>query len=355
MEADGPRSAGKPRYAALDALRGIAALAVVLFHYTVRYPDFHPTGEAPFAFAWGLYGVHLFFMISGFVILMSLSASGGAGFVRSRFIRLFPVFWAAVLLTSAVLLIAPGIGAAPGPLQFAANLTMAEEYLHIAPIDGAYWSLTYELGFYAMMYALVRFAPRQAIGWVPLWMLAGAALFPLVMRWIPHPLHLLIGVHPYGHLFASGVAIYLLRAGCAPRYLWLVPLAAPLVQFSQDGAVGLACVALAVAAMVLATRPAMRLPDFAMPLLWLGAISYALYLAHQMIGYVLLARLQALGAPPALALALTLVFAIALGAALTIAIERPSARWLKQVLPRGTDWLRLPGMPRRRDGIEPAR
>lgn len=54
------------RYEELDALRGIAALMVVLFHFTMYRQ------ETKFGFKLGTTGVDLFFLISGFVIIMSL-------------------------------------------------------------------------------------------------------------------------------------------------------------------------------------------------------------------------------------------------------------------------------------------
>ena len=55
------------RYQELDALRGIAALFVVLFHFTLNRP------EAEYGLKLGVTGVDLFFIISGFVIFMSLT------------------------------------------------------------------------------------------------------------------------------------------------------------------------------------------------------------------------------------------------------------------------------------------
>jgi len=59
----------KQRYYELDAIRGIAALMVVLFHYTVGYGQIYGYSIDPaFTFELGKYGVLLFFMVSGFVI-----------------------------------------------------------------------------------------------------------------------------------------------------------------------------------------------------------------------------------------------------------------------------------------------
>lgn len=322
------------RLTRLDGLRGLAALAVVLFHFTVQFPRFVPGGIAPFTFGPGAYGVHLFFMISGFVILMSVAQRGTAHFARSRFIRLYPVFWAAVLLTSLVLTLDPLLGPGPGPLQLLANLTMFEQYAHIEPIDGAYWSLTYELGFYIMMFALFASPLHLWIGWLPAWMTLGAAAFPVVGWGIPHPLHLVIGVSEYSHLFAAGLALYLARTeGFALRHVAVLA-AVPLVQGLHDGLTGALVVAGAVMAMIWGTVPGRQLPRLATWLTGLGAISYALYLIHQMIGYVVLARLEAAGLGAWTALLLALALVLALASALTWGVEKPSARWLGRVLPR---------------------
>ena len=83
----------------LDALRGLAALAVVLFHYTVYYGKTVDHADNPwFRFSYGHYGVMLFFMISGFVILMTLDRTKTVwDFAVARFCRLYPVYWAAML------------------------------------------------------------------------------------------------------------------------------------------------------------------------------------------------------------------------------------------------------------------
>src|SRR5690349_15385603 len=61
------------RITGLDALRGLAALSVVLFHYTTRYDAlFGHRSELLVSVPWGHYGVQIFFGISGFVIFMTL-------------------------------------------------------------------------------------------------------------------------------------------------------------------------------------------------------------------------------------------------------------------------------------------
>ena len=92
------------RVGEIDALRGLAALAVMLFHYTTRIEELYPAvGAAWFNARHGHFGVNLFFIVSGYVIFMTLQRTKHPlDFVVSRFSRLFPAYWAAVLLTFGV-------------------------------------------------------------------------------------------------------------------------------------------------------------------------------------------------------------------------------------------------------------
>ena len=64
------------RIEVLDAFRGIAALSVVLYHFTYRYSSLYEIPipvKLPAILNYGYLGVHLFFIISGFVIYMTIN------------------------------------------------------------------------------------------------------------------------------------------------------------------------------------------------------------------------------------------------------------------------------------------
>src|SRR5699024_4925121 len=103
-----------PRLRAMDALRMVAALAIVVFHFTTRdngrWGDVLPFEVFPDVSAIARYGyaaLHLFFTISGFVILMSVWGRTPRQFIASRVSRLYPAFWIAVLLTSTLRWLSP--------------------------------------------------------------------------------------------------------------------------------------------------------------------------------------------------------------------------------------------------------
>src|SRR5450631_2490401 len=96
----------------LDGLRGVAVLAVIGFHYFSRWTfplnekNLYPYGDVfahvPF-FRFGYLGVNLFFLVSGFVITLTLArCNSSREFFVKRFSRLMP---AMVLASSATFLI----------------------------------------------------------------------------------------------------------------------------------------------------------------------------------------------------------------------------------------------------------
>src|SRR5690606_9451917 len=102
---DGAAVTPRERLSELDLLRFLAALAVVLYHFTGfggagAWPE--PAGdvfpEVAALTRFGYLGVDLFFVISGFVILMSAWGRGPGEFGISRLVRLMPAYWASVLL-----------------------------------------------------------------------------------------------------------------------------------------------------------------------------------------------------------------------------------------------------------------
>lgn len=117
-------------FGTLDILRGVAALAVALFHLSRQEGD---------AFSWvlnhGHYGVEMFFVISGFVIPLSMQRSGYqlpriGSFLTRRVMRLYPVFFVVLLISIANTYFGkPALAYAPHPEQitwprFWANATM---------------------------------------------------------------------------------------------------------------------------------------------------------------------------------------------------------------------------------------
>jgi peptidoglycan/LPS O-acetylase OafA/YrhL len=144
------------RYEELDALRGIASLMVVFFHYTMGRP------QADIGFVLGTTGVDLFFIISGFVIFMSLNKiTRSTDFIINRVSRLYPTYWTAVTFTFIILLVdklyTSGSAAQMPWWTYFANMTMFQYYLRAPDLDGPYWTMITEMLFYIGILFLFHF------------------------------------------------------------------------------------------------------------------------------------------------------------------------------------------------------
>jgi len=336
------RLAAPPRTAAghqaqrsreLDAVRGIAAMMVVMFHYTVRYGALWGDPAAPFHATFGYLGVQVFFGVSGFVILMTLERCRTASdFVLARASRLFPAYWVAVLATFAVLLAFPLPDRVPSWRQGLVNLTMLQAFVSVPHVDGVYWSLEVELVFYAWMLALFAAGwMRHARALMALWLaLSIATLLAALVAHRGVPMlasrYLLVD---YSAFFSIGAAAYLdfRDRRIAPPTWGLFALAA-VAGWLAGGLPGLAVAAGMVLLFALLVRRKAGLLNLS-PLVFLGTVSYPLYLLHQNIGYVILRNLRAQGVDYGWALALACVVTLAAATALTFGLERPAQRRLR--------------------------
>ncbi|WP_375271944.1 acyltransferase family protein [Sphingomonas sp.] len=339
------------RIASIDALRGLAALCVLVQHGV--QPIVGNPGTAPSVSAWltgvtvnrfdlGRYGVILFFLISGYVVPFSLRGGHALRrFVVTRAARLYPAFWlsvAAMVLTA---------GSATTGAQVAANLTMAPSLLGQPPLSGVYWSLFVELVFYALCAALFAAGLLRRAGAVFALGLFCVAL-PLAGVWLRRcgidvPIAYL-GAH-LSFLFAGTLmriaAEYPDRA--TKGYVIVLTLAAlsimPILARQPDHAftrstpagVLLAATAAATTFAVL-HRSSVAMPA---PLLRVGATSYSVYLFH-----IPVARVVARLVPPdgvagaILYLGLTLSGTFAAAALVYARIEQPTIAWSKRRWPR---------------------
>lgn len=139
----------------IDLLRVIALGWVICFHYLFsgiskgKIDSVSLSSFAPIA-KYGYLGVELFFMISGFVILFSTNRSAGQ-FIRRRFMRLFPMFWLALVLIYLILLLPFWERSTPPFSRFLWNLTMIPTAFGQSRVDETHWYLVRELQFYAFV------------------------------------------------------------------------------------------------------------------------------------------------------------------------------------------------------------
>ncbi|MDT9295311.1 acyltransferase family protein [Arthrospira platensis] len=159
----------------LDVLRGIAALSVVLFHYTSQYSTLYGHSDQVW-FYWGLgrHGVEFFFIVSGFVILITLERTTSClDFIIKRFSRLYPAYWVGIILTFTITAIAQLPELQVSFPEAVLNLTMFQWLFNVPNVDKVYWTLRIEICFYIMMLLIykLRLLKRVEVvvsGWLAL-------------------------------------------------------------------------------------------------------------------------------------------------------------------------------------------
>ena len=315
----------------IDYGRLLAALAVVVFHYFYngiangKIPDItHVDGIAKFA-RYGYLGVDFFFLISGYVISESARGRGPDRFAVGRVVRLYPTFWVAMIITTICSMIARPHFMHVNVGQFIANLTMVPNVLHRGFIDGVYWTLGYELTFYAGIFLLLFVGLGKFLSSILAWWLilmsSASVLLPDFSSTFP-----LAG--GYFLLFGCGAVIASIRVGG-----WTVLRAcsialgfAATINFEMSSAVGRISVAgaaliivlmFAVLLAALNRRVAgMRLPGSK----FAGYITYPLYLIHAHIGYMLIGRF-ATESNKVVVTAVVFIFVLVLAYGLHLAVE----------------------------------
>lgn len=161
------KAKGERFNATVHGLRGMAAFMVFLAHVIGGVGEHIYAGdlgyqqmvEAPWNF--GRWGVWLFFVISGYVILPSVLRYAPREFALRRFLRLYPLFFAFTLLFIAVNAATNLFPDLRDPLTIGAALLLVNLLTHTEQLTPNAWSLSYEVLFYAMTCLIVHFALRR--------------------------------------------------------------------------------------------------------------------------------------------------------------------------------------------------
>lgn len=322
----------------IDLLRFIAALVVMLYHYTYRSWAW---GDGTFSaiefpvigpwFDMGYLGVDLFFLISGFVIAMTMNNRTASQFAISRFVRLYPAYWFCLLLSAVVIALFGGSVFSVTPQQVLVNLTMLQEVFGVKHVEGVYWSLLVELKFYVLMLLLLAFGQKQRLlTFLSVWL--GLTLVQYFTGGFPALQFFLMP--EYASYFISGALFCMaMREGWTARILLLLLASYVSAMLWAEGRVlvrdvtSIRIVVTGMYLLMLAVTLGWFKPFARKGLMQIGLLTYPLYLIHQIIGYLILNQLAGINR----FLALGLVCGLMIGLAYAIAqyVERPIASALK--------------------------
>ncbi|HVE41286.1 MAG TPA: acyltransferase [Planctomycetota bacterium] len=345
------------RYVFIDALRGLTALSVVIFH--ARGGGHIDTWAATWpAFVDGIVynmgiAVQIFFVLSGFVIAHSMIRHDvGFGYVGRfllrRSIRLDPPYWASMAMTIALAVVSTRFVAGkvyefPSLSNLGLHVLYLADLLHYPMIQPVYWTLCLEIQFYLVFAVLMMVAtvlrrwtsPERAFYIVLLPCLVFADLWPLGRPPFSNP-----ELFPeQWYQFLSGVAVYwaVSRPGdlrAATLAFGNAALLGVIAAVRQDVAVAMGAAA-ALLILLAGIRGTLTTWLGSRPFLFLGTISYSLYLIHNplsgamyRVGYRISGRSLALEAFWFVAV---LVGCVALSALFCWAVEKPSLAFSRRI------------------------
>jgi peptidoglycan/LPS O-acetylase OafA/YrhL len=357
-----PRAtAASDRLAHIDGLRGLAILAVVLYHAYARWPGLMPFGTAfavpPISLGWA--GVQLFFLISGFVIFLTLDRCRSLPeFVFNRWSRLFPAMLVATII---IVALDPLLPERPHKIGSMANTIAGLTFIgpgwwslvkiDLTPIEGAFWSLFVEVQFYAVAgvsyflfgkrVALVVLALLYVLAQATVWSVlpSGSEAHRLVFALTDR-----LGAEHYGWFLAGA----LFHEHRRTRHTWLlgsacVVLGASCCLVASPGHWLARTIALAIVAAVFVT--ALWLPAIQRLLsrpfwLFLGFVSYPLYLNHENLVVALTIKLHEIA--PGLPMVLLPVLPIAMAVGLAWLVASHAEPPLRMALRKIRDVVRGP-------------
>lgn len=201
-----------PREYWVDYLRGLAALAVALFHFNETQRPEIPVYSDIFGYGW--LGVPVFFFLSGYCIQISAQSSRSAyGFLIRRVLRIYLPYWTSLIIccfTIALALAVRGVNdAAPLPKDVLESIILllamtGSPYSNdsLAQMNWSYWTLAYELMFYIVIFLAIAARSFYHV----------MIIFFLALSFFPAFYQYLFFVKSFG-LFALGVAVALGKNG----------------------------------------------------------------------------------------------------------------------------------------------
>jgi len=334
---------------ALDLLRLVAVMGVVLYHFGFWGPAAHGIPQvaipslAPVA-KYGFLGVPAFFVISGFVIAYSAEGRTATGFAIARFSRIYPTFVFCMTLTFlAILYLGPPPHFEVTFIRWIANLFIAAPALGQPYVDTSYWSLVIEVMFYAWVAVLMAAGlfPRRIDAIILVWL---GITFANELT-IDAPIFEKLFLADDSGFFAVGLLIHEFYRGRRDRMLYgLLVLSigtavfqsihklerlAPHTGGAFDEWIVAAICLVSIAVIFLATQ-VRRMPLPAGAVLAIGGLTYPLYLLHMQLGYVLFVHQAPFSA--VLAVAIIVSGTTLLSWAVWRFYEKPVQRWTREVL-----------------------
>jgi peptidoglycan/LPS O-acetylase OafA/YrhL len=258
----------------IDALRGLAALLVTIFHIT---GSSGLTKQTASYFSFGWVGVDIFFVISGFILPYSMMKThykikAFGIFILKRVIRVYPAYIISIGI-GVVMAIITGRYLYPKE-SIILHILLLNNLFPYPSVSPVFWTLTIEFQFYLLVGLLFYYFSKSNISsLILITALVACSLYvnnaSYILRWFP--------------FFALGILIFNKRMTNMPPILfWIFSAAIWFVIAKVHGLPQL--IASIFALLFILYAKAEKQTLFNRIILWLGTISYSLYLVHWEIG-----------------------------------------------------------------------
>ena len=325
----------------IEGLRGISILIILIYHLIDQYQQIYLETSVPWMDMWGTLGTTAFLMISAYFLIdlknNEISLSRAISIFLKKILRLWPCYAICITITFMVSYILSLPGRTVTFVDYILNLFMVNRFLGAPYVDGAHWYLSVLLSV-SIIILIFRILKIQHIcGTYIIWLLVEL----LIDKFSPFRNMYILG-GPFVGVICTGIALKNVMALISSDYddyknkavikwfgVFLISVFCTYVSRGWICAIELLAITVVFGLCVLQRIPILAKPFF----VFIGMISYPLYLIHQNIGFMIEIKLSELIGLWNYSIGFVAVFVtIILGIVLFYLVEQPIQNKLSKTL-----------------------
>lgn len=292
----------------INVIRSIAAIFILLFHYTYQYCETIFTRDTfseenwPIHIYFGYGAISTFFILSGFLSSQIFIKNQSVKvYLTKRFFRLYPTFWLCLLISSIILM--NSNYATVSLKNILLNMTMIPKVFNGECIDGAYWTMQMEFFFTLIICIMLIIKNVKAKIIILIMWTVSTVMFNIYENNsdnIAMRLFRVFLMPDYSSCFIGGISLYQLIFGYRYKYIFLITLFLSIISYYIVNSIStLFLFYISTVALLLLIKPIEnklkkfnRICSF---FSFFAMITYPLYLIHQYFGYIIMDMEQELG------------------------------------------------------------
>lgn len=308
----------------IDILRGIAALSITFFHLTGNSNLSETLKESG---KYGYLGVEIFFVISGYIIPFSMQKMNYKRkyffkLLLKRVVRIHPPYLVMLIMT--LLLIYVTNIPLPTYPSLLAHVFYLNDILSLEWISPIFWTLALEFQFYILIglfYSLLIDKSTFFSSLFIVFILLSSFILP--SSFLPH----------YFGFFALGIVLFRFQLGkTSILHFWMLNLTITLfILYNNGGLEGLIAI---LTVIFICYFPALKHSIVKSCLVWLGTISYSLYLIHWEVGrgFIAISRhIPIIAQQEGMRVLIGIIASLFFAWLFYMLIEFPSVKWSKKL------------------------